>query len=196
MNDGSRKGRDGSPSRPPPGHPTSHMPPSNTGAFGESALPRRQPLYHEVPAWVRDDATFYLTINCRPRGKNHLAHPTVAETLRESLSVRVEKGHWWPSLILLMPDHLHGLVTMAPGQDLRKAISDWKRYTARFAGIGWQRDFFDHRIRHDESLSEKWDYIVRNPVHAGLVATPEAWPYVWTGEELVGERNNVAPAAI
>lgn len=196
MTNGSRNGRDGSPSRPPPGHQTNQPPPTNHGAFGESALPRRQPLYHEIPAWVRDEATFYITINCQPRGINHLAIPTAAEAIRESLGVRINKGYWWPSLILLMPDHLHGLLTLAPGQELQKVISDWKRYTARFAGIKWQRDFFDHRIRHEESLSEKWEYIVQNPVRACLVASPDAWPYVWTGEELAGERHAEAPAGI
>jgi hypothetical protein len=41
----------------------------------------------------------------------------------------------------------------------------------------WQPGFFDHLLRRDESYSEKWDYVWRNPVRAGLVAKPEDWPY-------------------
>jgi hypothetical protein len=41
----------------------------------------------------------------------------------------------------------------------------------------WQPGFFDHLLRHDESYAEKWDYVWRNPVRAGLVAKPEDWPY-------------------
>jgi hypothetical protein len=36
----------------------------------------------------------------------------------------------------------------------------WKRWTARQMGIEWQRDFFEHRLRSDESLREKTDYIL------------------------------------
>jgi len=44
----------------------------------------------------------------------------------------------------------------------------------------WQKGFFDHLIRHGESYSEKWEYVRQNPVRAGLVGTPEDWP--WQGE--------------
>jgi hypothetical protein len=42
-----------------------------------------------------------------------------------------------------------------------------------------QREFFDHRLRKDESHDEKWKYIKMNPVRAGLTHDPEAWPYVY-----------------
>jgi hypothetical protein len=41
----------------------------------------------------------------------------------------------------------------------------------------WQRDFFDHRLRDDESFEEKAAYILNNPVRAGLVNRFEDWPY-------------------
>jgi len=40
-----------------------------------------------------------------------------------------------------------------------------------------QKDFFEHRLRSDESAQEKSDYILVNPVRAGLVPKPEDWPY-------------------
>jgi hypothetical protein len=49
-------------------------------------------------------------------------------------------------------------------------IERWKRYTATRAGIRWQRDFFDHRLRADESFEAKSAYIRQNPVRAGLSA--------------------------
>ena len=36
---------------------------------------------------------------------------------------------------------------------------------------------FHHRLRRDESYSEKWDYVRMNPVRAGLIADPDRWPY-------------------
>jgi hypothetical protein len=36
---------------------------------------------------------------------------------------------------------------------------------------------FDHLLRSKESYAEKWDYVVQNPVRAGLTAAAEDWPY-------------------
>jgi REP element-mobilizing transposase RayT len=57
-------------------------------------------------------------------------------------------------------------------------VERWKRYAARKAQVTWQRDFFDHRLRHDESFIEKASYIRLNPVRAGLTVRTEDWPYV------------------
>jgi putative transposase len=176
-------GRDGSPSRP-------DGPQSNeNGGFGETALPRRKILRHEIPSWVPEGATSFITINSLPRGQNQLAIPAVAAALMESIATRVERGQWWPRLVLFMPDHLHALMVFPAAQDLPKVVRDWKRYTARNAGIRWQRDFFDHRIRNEQSLEEKWHYVAQNPVRAGLVVTPEDWPYVF-GSDPVRIINN------
>jgi hypothetical protein len=37
-------------------------------------------------------------------------------------------------------------------------------------------------IRRDENLREKADYILLNPVRAGLVDKPENWPFVFLPE--------------
>ena len=41
----------------------------------------------------------------------------------------------------------------------------------------WQRRFFDHVLRSDESYAEKWNYVRENPVRAGLVKSADDWPY-------------------
>jgi putative transposase len=160
----------------------------NGGGFGETALPKRKSLIHEAPDWVPEGATFFITINTLPRGKNQLAIPAITEGLVATLVVRIENGQWWPRLMLFMPDHIHGLIVFPEDRSMKRTISDWKRYTARNTGIRWQRDFFDHRIRNEASLAEKWNYIVQNPVRAGLVTSAEAWPYVWFGRDVSPKR--------
>jgi len=76
-----------------------------------------------------------------------------------------------------MPDHLHLLVGVPADANLSDVIRDFKRITARIGKINWQRNFFDHRLRHDESLDEKAAYIRENPVRAGLIAAADEWPY-------------------
>ena len=77
-----------------------------------------------------------------------------------------------------MPDHLHTLIAIPAETDLSNLIRDFKRIVARKAGIQWQRNFFDHRVRHDESEEEKARYILQNPVRAGLIRPDAKWPYV------------------
>lgn len=84
-------------------------------------------------------------------------------------------------LAMIMPDHLHLLVsfTWGPGNGMMNVIRNWKRYTASHFGIIWQRDYFDHRIRSDNDHQGSWNYIRENPVRAGLVHHYEEWPYAW-----------------
>ena len=78
-----------------------------------------------------------------------------------------------------MPDHLHAIISFNRDPGMKKSIYVNKKFTARNHGIQWQRDFFDHRLRHDESYLEKAHYIRMNPVRAGLCQSPEDWAYVW-----------------
>jgi len=58
-------------------------------------------------------------------------------------------------------------------------VAAWKRLTARRYSVVWQRDFFDHRLRSDESFEQKVAYIRDNPVRKALVKDASAWPYAW-----------------
>ena len=84
---------------------------------------------------------------------------------------------WNLDLLLLMPDHLHALIGIDGRDSLSQLIRDYKRITAKLSGVEWQRNFFDHRLRHDESLTEKFAYICQNPVRAGLIQNEADWPY-------------------
>ena len=141
-------------------------------------------LPHEVPLWV-DPARelYFITICCEPRGCNQLALPGAAKALFETVVYRHERQIWFAHLFLLMPDHAHALLSFPPGPGtLQATILNWKRRVARQLGIVWQRDFFEHRLRSFESRREKADYILANPVRAGLVTRSEDWPFVWFPE--------------
>ena len=91
---------------------------------------------------------------------------------------------WHLKLLLLMPDHLHMLIGVPGDAELSKLIRDFKRIVTRLAKIDWQRNFFDHRLRHDESETEKFAYIRQNPVRAGLIGPDEKWRYALDANDL------------
>lgn len=77
-----------------------------------------------------------------------------------------------------MPDHLHALVSFPREEEMAGVVRDWKRWTAKKAGIAWQDGFFDHRLRAEESFDEKAHYIRMNPRRAGL-NDADSWKYIW-----------------
>jgi len=81
----------------------------------------------------------------------------------------------------LMPDHLHWLLS-----DASHALETIRRFKSLSTHVGWrenrqgklwQRSFWDHVIRRDENLRAVAEYIVQNPVRAGLVAEADQYPY-------------------
>jgi len=117
----------------------------------------------------------FVTICCQHRGVNQLCTERVANVLFESARRYHSSQRWYLKLVLLMPDHLQMLIGVPGDAQLSRLIRDFKRITARMAKIDWQRNFFDHRLRHDESLAEKFEYVCQNPVRAGLIAQGEQW---------------------
>ena len=149
-------------------------------SFNNMTETGRQPLPHERPLWLSTNHAYFITTCVTPRGENHLAKSEIAEALIESFAWRHENSRWHGLIFLIMPDHVHFVAVESPDHSLTKEIHDWKKYTGRTLGISWQRDFFEHRLRHDESRSEKYEYILNNPVRAGLVEKSDDWAFRWS----------------
>ena len=132
-------------------------------------LPQRKTLDHSIHYEGRFGACYFLTLCCDRRGQNVLCRSDIAASLLEAARFYHEQTRWWCTVFLLMPDHCHTLVSLAAEVSLSETVRSFKRVTAKTAGIKWQRGFFDHRLRSDESSSEKYEYILANPVRAGLV---------------------------
>ena len=152
---------------------------------GVPTRPSRKRLPHDTPLWVDPSKEHYfITICCEQRGQNLLAIPDVGHPLLDTIKHRHARGIWYAKLALIMPDHVHLILTF-PDADKRiqTIMSKWKEWTAKSLDIEWQRDFFEHRLRKEESLREKADYIFMNPVRAGLVdKEEEEWPYVFIAD--------------
>jgi putative transposase len=82
-----------------------------------------------------------------------------------------------------MPDHLH-IIVMGTQDDvnLLKFINQYKQKTGFWMArnqpdMSWQKDFFDHIIRKNESLPAAIRYVLENPVRKGLVENWQDYPF-------------------
>jgi putative transposase len=145
------------------------------------AFPQRHSLPHNVPLWVDPEKeVYFITIACQHRCQTQLTMPELAGPLLDSVKFRNDTFIWFAHIFLLMPDHVHALLSFPPSENtVQQIVVHWKRWTARQLGIKWQRDFFEHRLRSDESWREKADYILSNPIRKGLAIEGSQWPYVF-----------------
>ena len=140
-------------------------------------------LSHYIPQWIKGNSCFFITICTDPKGLNQLCHPILGMTLLSSAKFYHNHEKWTCRLMILMPDHLHAMVSFQRKDGLKQTISSWKSFTARKLSIHWQRDFFDHRIRDHHEYVKKCSYILNNPIRAGLCHSNECWPYVLRNDE-------------
>jgi putative transposase len=145
----------------------------------DSDLPVRKKLPHAVPQWVSEGSWFFITIKCDPLGKNQLCRAEIGEAVMAAMRHNHEKLAWHCRLCLLMPDHLHAILSFPSESGMETTIKNWKRYVAGKHDVEWQRDFFDHRLRDDQELEEKTSYILMNPVRKGLCKRVEEWVWVY-----------------
>jgi putative transposase len=104
---------------------------------------------------------------------------------------------------VLMPEHVHLLLTPASDLTLERSIQFIKGGYSRAFGIEfgsrevWQRGFTDHRIRDADDFAQHRDYIHQNPVKRGLAESAKEYRYcsAFPGFKL-DERTSAAKAAV
>ena len=100
----------------------------------------------------------------------------MVETLRNYRS----KGKFALHAFVIMPDHLHPLLTPAPDVSLEKALQFVKgRFSFRLRSTRevWERAFNEVQIRSAEQFFAYRRYIEENPVRAGLSESREGFRY-------------------
>jgi putative transposase len=85
---------------------------------------------------------------------------------------------------VVMPDHVHVLMTLDGTMSIEKAMQLIKGgYSYRvkkelgYLGDVWQRGYSEVRVDDRASFLAHQDYIYQNPVKAGLTDSPEKFPY-------------------
>ena len=104
--------------------------------------------------------------------------------------------------VVVMPDHVHMILCLlkdpfGDAYGLAEIMQGIKGASARRVNMAlgctgplWQSEFFDHVLRDYESLTERVEYICRNPVRQGLIGHSDDYPWLWRawvegGEDLL-----------
>ena len=85
----------------------------------------------------------------------------------------------------IMPNHVHCILKLnKKSRRLDKILQSIKRYSATKSnnilnrkGQFWQHESYDYIIRNEQELENIVNYILYNPVKAGLVKYPEDWQW-------------------
>ena len=90
---------------------------------------------------------------------------------------------------VLMPDHVHWLLQLDAKESLEQVINRLKSASARHAnralgrqGALWIKAYYDRALYDDRALPPAADYLIANPLRAGLVERIEDYPFwdcVW-----------------
>jgi len=118
----------------------------------------------------------FLTV-CTVQRQVGLAETEVHQALLDTWTAA---DHWLVGHYVIMPDHLH--LFCAPQTNdftIEQWITYWKRQFRRICASAprFQSRGFHHRLRRDESYGAKLEYVLNNPVRAGLVRTAQEWPF-------------------
>jgi len=128
-------------------------------------------------------ASYFVTTKCW-EGRSLFQVTEVAKILLDTLFHYRDSGAYLLHEFVIMPDHLHIMLTPGPETSLEKAVqlikggSSHRIHKERGGKMEiWQVGFHDWTIRDLEDWRAKAVYIHMNPVKARLCERPEDWPY-------------------
>ncbi len=138
-----------------------------------------------MPHQPRDIAagTFHVFTHCVWAAESHFRDDTDRVDFLRELARVTPQTTWKCIAFCLMTTHYHLIVEVEEGV-LPKAmhalnLSYARNFNRRHALRGHVqfRRYGSRRIHDDDDLLGAFKYVVRNPVEAGLCATPAEWPW-------------------
>lgn len=151
-----------------------------------------------LPHWTRDGGSYFVTFRVFE-----------GELTPEERQIVLDACFHWHGerslihLAVVMPDHVHLLVTPLPREGdrwytLGDTIASAKRHSARqinalrgSSGALWMDEWHDRLLRPDE-FEKMWNYMADNPVRAGLVERSKDYPFLVVGEGMIAQRERRA----
>jgi putative transposase len=127
--------------------------------------------------------TFFATTGAS-MGRRLLQSQRNAELLIDVLRSLAAQRRFKLHDFVIMPDHVHLLLTVHDEMTIEKAMQLIKgRFSHRlshefgYKGEVWQRGFTEVQVMNQESFEKHREYIAQNPVKAELVASADEFPF-------------------
>ena len=121
--------------------------------------------YPKLPPRLRwifaDNPLFFITL-CTYERRKVLASDAVHKAFVTFAIIAYSDHNIAVGRYVIMPDHLHLFVRGPDDFQLGRWIGMLKQSLAKEIATGpviWQRGFFDHVLRNDESYGHKWNYV-------------------------------------
>lgn len=130
-----------------------------------------------LPHWSKTGSTYFVTFRVQDA--------PLSDSERSLALDHIRSGHdkfYLLAVVVVMPDHVHLILKPNTGFTLSRVMKDIKGVSAnrlnqarRTSGNIWQAESFDRIVRDEQEFQEKLQYMLDNPVKAGLAAT--GWEY-------------------
>ena len=142
----------------------------------KSRLKRKHPAHGIL--YVEGQPTIIFDTVCTKDRRQWLANEEVHRLLQ---AVWQEADAWLMGRYVIMPDHIHFFVAATDSSiEYENWVKYWKsQFSKQYnkSGKRWLSDHWDRRVRSESAYEEKWQYVLDNPLRAGLVQKPEDWPF-------------------
>jgi len=140
-----------------------------------------------------DGYSYYITM------VTHERNPILIENidlLRKSFRISKTVYRYRIDAIVVMPDHVHMIITPrnveeyphiirtvkqyfskhCPQSYYKHLYQSWSRNKKGYLPV-WQKRYYEHTIRNEKDMFEKIQYMYHNPVKHGYVDEPNQWRY-------------------
>ncbi|MFI4892252.1 MAG: REP-associated tyrosine transposase, partial [Phycisphaerales bacterium JB058] len=153
-----------------------------------------------LPHWQLGGSTYFVTFRIKSGELSDSERQQVLDACFHWHDKRITTH-----LAVVMPDHVHLIITPKQRDDgmwwrLEDILHSIKSYTANeihsarnASGSLWQDEYFDRIIRDQDEFVEKWNYILNNPVKAGLALRVGEYRFVRRGEEMSNDGLEARP---
>ncbi len=143
--------------------------------------PRKHPRL-DPDLYAEEGRICFITTNTKER-QNVFANAELANVAIETIITHSQKSEVPVYAYCVMQDHLHLLISASSRCDIITFVGQVKNLITRASwqhgveGSFWQKSFWDHFLREEESVEQVAEYILDNPVRKGMVKSWREYPY-------------------
>jgi len=125
-------------------------------------------------------------------GPTWLAERDIAKIVADSLH-HIDGKYFTLYAYSILSNHVHVVFKHhEEAPELFRILQSHKSYTGKLAnkalnhsGQFWLRETYDHQVREAGEFQRILQYVIENPVKAGLVGAWNAWPFTFIREDLL-----------